>query len=156
LTADKTPIATPETSHSEAAPAISDQRARCPLDDLAQHGDVARERIAEAGPAVAVAEEEVLRVLPELDVPRSVEAESVMDLGQQRLGGLLAGEPQGGIAVRELVEDQERDPEHAEDDDERPDEAAGGVEEHVPGSKSGGAADRRPLPASLDLADGDL
>ena len=107
-----------EVSQMTAAPAIrkSVRGARATI--RCSDGRLPGERVAEAGPAVLVAGEERLDELAELDVPR---------LGRARAGGgsasssvrcrVLAGEAQRRVARGQEVEDDERDRDHARDDD---------------------------------------
>ncbi len=83
----------------------------------------------------------------ELDVPRPVEPEPVVDLCDLRVGRVLAGKPQCGIAGGQEIEDGKRDRQHARDDDQRPDEPPCDVEGHVFGFRERRREEGRVLPA---------
>jgi hypothetical protein len=135
FTAEMTPTATPENS------------ARGAGDDQRLDRRLAGVGVAKAGPAVLVADEEPSAELAELHVPRPVEAEPVVDLGDLGIGRVLAGEPECRISRGEEVEDRERDREHAKDDDHRPDEPACDVERHVRFSSIRRRGRDRPAPS---------
>jgi hypothetical protein len=127
FTAEMTPTATPENRCA----GDQEEGARGAGDDQRLDRGLAGIRVAETGPAVLVADEEPSAELAELDIPRLVEPEPVVDLGDLGIGRILAGESQRRIARRQEIEDRERDREHAKDDDDRPDEPACDVERHV-------------------------
>ena len=83
------------------------------------HRDVVAVGVAEPGPAVLVAGDEVLHEVAELDVERLVEVQPLADQLELLRRRRLAGEAQRRVAVRQLEEDEERD-EHDDDHDERP------------------------------------
>ena len=120
----------PEHEPDDGGACDQEERAWRPRDDQRLHGRLARVRVAEAGPAVLVAEEEVLGEVVKLHVPRMVEAEPLVDQVELLRGRVLARKPQCGVARRQEVEDREGDREHTRDDDDCPDEPACDVEHH--------------------------
>src|SRR5581483_3826219 len=108
-----------------------EERPRCAGEDQRLHRAPARIRVAEAGPAVLVAAEEVPRELAELLVPRLVEPKPMVDLRDLGIGRVLAGEAERRVAGGQQVEDQERDRDDARDHDDRPEEPSGYVEGHI-------------------------
>jgi hypothetical protein len=89
-------------------------------------------------------EDEALEVLQVLDVPGPVEAEAVVDGGQQLRCGLAPGTQGGGIRGRQRVEDHEGQEADHEEQHDHPEQPADDEGDH--GLKRSGADVLRAVP----------